>query len=76
MSLDKINLIFPKERYTVSITGKAYVFEKGTHYLIGNLVQSLLFAVLLISFLSDLYVHFSLLLPPCRLLSVTEGAKP
>ncbi|WP_445718709.1 efflux RND transporter permease subunit [Flavobacterium sp.] len=48
---DKINLIFPKERYTVSITGKAYVFEKGTHYLIGNLVQSLLFAILLISFL-------------------------
>mgnify|MGYP002628755996 CR=1 FL=1 len=48
---DKINHIFPKERYTVSITGKAYVFEKGTHYLIGNLVQSLLFAIILISLL-------------------------
>jgi predicted RND superfamily exporter protein len=48
---DKINLIFPKERYNVSITGKAYVFEKGTHYLIGNLVQSLLFAIILISLL-------------------------
>ena len=48
---DKINHIFPKERYEVSITGKAYVFEKGTHYLIGNLVESLLFAVVLISLL-------------------------
>jgi predicted RND superfamily exporter protein len=48
---DKINHIFPKERYEVSLTGKAYVFEKGTHYLIGNLVQSLLFAIVLIALL-------------------------
>lgn len=48
---DKINHIFPNERYTVSLTGKAYVFEKGTHYLIDNLVQSLLFAIVLISLL-------------------------
>lgn len=48
---DKINHVFPKERYTVSLTGKAYVFEKGTHYLIDNLVQSLLFAIVLISLL-------------------------
>ncbi|MCW1146700.1 efflux RND transporter permease subunit [Flavobacterium lacisediminis] len=48
---DKINHIFPKERYDVSLTGKAYVFEKGTHYLIDNLVQSLIFAIVLISLL-------------------------
>ncbi|MFD2908823.1 RND family transporter [Flavobacterium ardleyense] len=48
---DKIDHIFPKERYEVTLTGKAYVFEKGTHYLIGNLVQSLLFAILLIALL-------------------------
>jgi len=48
---DRINHIFPKERYEVSLTGKAYVFEKGTHYLIDNLVQSLLFAIVLISLL-------------------------
>jgi len=48
---DKINHIFPKERYEVSITGKAYVFEKGTHYLIDNLVESLLFAIILIALL-------------------------
>ena len=48
---DRSNHIFPKERYEVSLTGKAYVFEKGTHYLIDNLVQSLLFAIVLISLL-------------------------
>ena len=48
---DKIDHIFPKERYEVTLTGKAYVFEKGTHYLIGNLVQSLLFAIFLIALL-------------------------
>jgi len=48
---DKINHIFPKERYEVSLTGKAYVFEKGTHYLIDNLVQSLVFAIVLIALL-------------------------
>lgn len=48
---DKINHIFPKKRYEVSLTGKAYVFEKGTHYLIDNLVQSLIFAIVLISLL-------------------------
>ena len=48
---DKINHIFPKEHYEVTLTGKAYVFEKGTHYLIGNLVQSLLFAIFLIALL-------------------------
>lgn len=48
---EKIDKLFPTERYTVTMTGKAYVFEKGTHYLIKNLVLSLLFAILLISLL-------------------------
>ena len=47
----KIDKLFPTERYTVTMTGKAYVFEKGTHYLVHNLVLSLLFAILLISLL-------------------------
>ena len=47
----KINAIFPPDQYKVSITGKALVFEKGTKYLLNNLVTSLLFAVLLISLL-------------------------
>ncbi|WP_367772357.1 efflux RND transporter permease subunit [Flavobacterium sp. WC2421] len=48
---DKANKIFPKDRYKVVMTGKALVFEKGTKYLLDNLVSSLLFAVLLISLL-------------------------
>ncbi|MNS61956.1 Multidrug resistance protein MexB [compost metagenome] len=47
----KIDSIFPKDRYKVVMTGKALVFEKGTKYLLDNLVTSLLFAVFLISLL-------------------------
>jgi predicted RND superfamily exporter protein len=47
----KINEIFPADRYKVTMTGKAYVFEKGTKYLLNNLVTSLLFAVFLIALL-------------------------
>ena len=46
---EKIEQVFPKENYTVTLTGKAYVFEKGTHYLIDNLFSSLLFAIFLIA---------------------------
>ena len=47
----KINEIFPPDQYKVSLTGKALVFEKGTKYLLDNLISSLLFAILLISLL-------------------------
>ena len=47
----KIDSIFPKDRYKVVLTGKALIFEKGTQYLLENLVSSLLFAILLISLL-------------------------
>jgi uncharacterized protein len=47
----KIDELFPPEQYKVSLTGKALVFEKGTKYLLNNLVTSLLFAILLISLL-------------------------
>ena len=40
---------FPKEKYNVSMTGKALVFLKGTNYLIKNLVISLSLAIILIS---------------------------
>ena len=40
---------FPEEKYTVSLTGKALIFIKGTNYLIKNLVISLSLAVILIS---------------------------
>jgi predicted RND superfamily exporter protein len=47
----KINTIFPPDRYKVTMTGKALVFEKGTKYLLDNLISSLLFAVFLIAML-------------------------
>lgn len=43
----KINKIFPSPRYEVIITGKASVFQKGTKYLLDNLLSSLLFAFLI-----------------------------
>jgi hypothetical protein len=45
----KIDKIFPSNRYKVTLTGKALVFQKGTTYLVGNLVESLIFAILLIA---------------------------
>jgi hypothetical protein len=44
---EKANKLFPKERYEVIITGKPSVFQKGTKYLLDNLLSSLLFAFLL-----------------------------
>jgi predicted RND superfamily exporter protein len=45
----KIDKIFPKEQYDVTITGKAFVFQKGTKYLVKNLAISLSLAILLIA---------------------------
>jgi predicted RND superfamily exporter protein len=46
---EKIDKVFPKERYNVTVTGKALVFEKGTKYLVKNLAISLSLAILLIA---------------------------
>ena len=45
----RIIKIFPKDSYEVTLTGKALVFQKGTTYLITNLIESLIFAILLIA---------------------------
>lgn len=45
----EIDKIFPSERYTITMTGKALVFQKGTRYLVKNLVISLSLAILLIA---------------------------
>ena len=44
-----INKEFNSDRFSVSLTGKALVFIKGTNYLIYNLVLSLSLAILLIA---------------------------
>ncbi|MEW4923274.1 efflux RND transporter permease subunit [Algibacter sp. 2305UL17-15] len=46
---DKIDKVFPAERYNITLTGKALVFQKGTTYLVKNLAISLSLAILLIS---------------------------
>ena len=47
----QINKIFPKERFEVTMTGKALIFQKGTSYLVNNLIISLSLAILLIALL-------------------------
>ena len=49
--LAKAKKIFPESQYKVTLTGKALVFQKGTGYLLNNLLTSLLFAVFLTSLL-------------------------
>jgi predicted RND superfamily exporter protein len=44
---NKTNKLFPSPRYEVIITGKPSVFQKGTKYLLDNLLSSLLFAFFL-----------------------------
>ena len=45
----KVNQLFPSNKFKITITGKALVFQKGTTYLIENLIESLIFAILLIA---------------------------
>ncbi|AWH74212.1 transporter [Dokdonia sp. Dokd-P16] len=45
----KIDKLFPDDRYEVTMTGTALVFQKGTDYLVMNLVISLSLAILLIA---------------------------
>ncbi len=46
-----VDSIFPKDKYKVTITGSSVVFLKGTTYLFGNLVESLILAIVLIALL-------------------------
>ncbi|GGF67581.1 efflux RND transporter permease subunit [Wenyingzhuangia marina] len=54
---------FPKERYNVTMTGKALVFVKGTNYLIHNLIISLGLAIVLIAvFIGGLFKNSKMIL--------------
>jgi predicted RND superfamily exporter protein len=69
---------FNNEKYTVTLTGKAFVFLKGTNYLINNLVISLGLAILLISIFmgwmfKSLKMIFISLIPNLLPLLVTGG---
>lgn len=61
--LNEVAKIFPEERYDVSITGKALVFQKGTKYLVRNLIISLSLAIFLIAiFMAWMFRSFRMIL--------------
>lgn len=75
---DKIDNVFPNDRYNVTMTGKALVFQKGTKYLVKNLAISLSLAVILISlFMAYMFRSFRMiivsLIPNLLPLVVTAG---
>lgn len=75
---NKIANLFPEDRYNVLLTGKALVFEKGTTYLVNNLVISLSLAILLIAlFMAWMFRSFKMILvsliPNLLPLLVTAG---
>jgi predicted RND superfamily exporter protein len=75
---NKIDKVFPAERYEVTMTGKALVFQKGTKYLVRNLIISLTLAIFLISlFMAYLFRSFRMiivsLIPNLLPLLVTAG---
>lgn len=74
----EIDKVFPKERYNVTMTGKALVFQKGTKYLVKNLAISLSLAIILISlFMAYMFRSFRMivvsLIPNLLPLIVTAG---
>lgn len=46
---EEIAKIFPEDNYNVTLTGKAHIFQKGTRYLVNNLIISLSLAIFLIA---------------------------
>ncbi len=59
----KADKIFPPNRYEITITGKSLVFQKGTGYLLDNLLSSLIFAIFLTAFLIGfMFQSFKMLL--------------
>jgi predicted RND superfamily exporter protein len=59
----KIDKVFPKEKYDVIMTGKAFVFQKGTKYLVKNLAISLSLAIFLIAlFMAYMFRSFKMIL--------------
>jgi predicted RND superfamily exporter protein len=75
---EKIAKELPADRYDVTITGKAYLFQKGTKYLVNNLILSLSLAILLISiFMAYMFRSFRMiivsLIPNLLPLLITAG---
>ena len=74
----EIEKVMPADRFEVFLTGKAYLFQKGTYFLVDNLVWSLGLAVVLISlFMAYLFRNFRMiiisLIPNLLPLLITAG---
>ena len=74
----KIDKVFPKKKYDITLTGKALVFLKGTNYLVKNLAISLSLAILLISlFMAWMFKSYKMiiisLIPNILPLLITAG---
>jgi predicted RND superfamily exporter protein len=60
---DRVHATFPEEKYSITLTGKALVFLKGTNYLIINLIITLGLTILLISiFMGWMFRSFPMIL--------------
>jgi len=75
---EKIDKVFPEENYNVTLTGKAYLFQKGTYFLVNNLILSLSLAIVLISlFMAYMFRSFRMiivsLIPNLLPLLITAG---
>lgn len=74
----KMDKLFPADRYEVTMTGKALIFQKGTTYLVKNLILSLSLAILLIAlFMAWMFRSFKMivisLIPNLLPLLITAG---
>jgi len=74
----EISKIMPKDRFEVYLTGKAYLFQQGTYFLVKNLILSLSLAILLISiFMAYMFRNFRMiiisLVPNLLPLLITAG---
>ncbi|NQW35549.1 MAG: MMPL family transporter [Flavobacteriales bacterium] len=60
---ERIDKVFPKDKYEITYTGKALLFLKGTKYLTKNLIISLSLAILLIAlFMAWMFRSFRMIL--------------
>ena len=67
-----LNNYFPQEKYNTYVSGMAYVFMKGTEYLIKNLLVSLSLAILMIA----VFMAFMFRSPQMILISLIPNIMP
>jgi Predicted exporters of the RND superfamily len=61
--LPQVDSIFDKTKFEVKVTGNSVVYAKGTNFLIRNLLESVVIAIILISILmAFLFVSFRMIL--------------